>query len=59
MAAADEVQFAALGKSFVLPLLTYPLLALGLTVVVYPLFRFTRRRLGVTRVSLRLCGYWL
>jgi PiT family inorganic phosphate transporter len=51
MAAAGEVQFAALGKSFVLPLLFSPVVALGLTVAVYPLFRWARRRNGVSSVS--------
>lgn len=51
MAAADEVQFASLGKSFVLPLLFSPVVALTLTILLYPLFRFARRGLGVTRVS--------
>jgi PiT family inorganic phosphate transporter len=51
MAAAGEVQFAALGKSFVLPLLFSPVVALLLTVAVYPLFRWARRRSGVSSVS--------
>jgi PiT family inorganic phosphate transporter len=48
MAAPSEVQFAALGKSFVLPLLFSPLVALLLTVLIYPLFRLARVRMGVT-----------
>jgi PiT family inorganic phosphate transporter len=48
MAAAGEVRFASLGKSFVLPLLFSPLVAMTLTVAVYPLFRWVRRRSGVT-----------
>jgi PiT family inorganic phosphate transporter len=48
MAAAGEVQFSALGKSFVLPLLFSPVVALLLTVAVYPLFRWARRSSGVT-----------
>src|SRR5262249_23969753 len=51
LAAAGEVRFAALGKSFVLPLLFSPLVSLLLTVVVYPLFRLARRWLGVTSRS--------
>jgi PiT family inorganic phosphate transporter len=51
VAAASEVQFSSLGTSFVLPLLCSPLLALAATVVLYPLFRWGRRALGVTRVS--------
>ncbi len=49
VAAAGEVRLAALGTSFVLPLLFGPVVALLLTVAVYPLFRWARRRSGVTR----------
>jgi inorganic phosphate transporter, PiT family len=48
MASAAEVQFASLGKSFVLPLLFSPLLALLCTVPLYSLFRWGRLRCGVT-----------
>jgi PiT family inorganic phosphate transporter len=48
MAAARDVQFSSLGKSFVMPLLFSPLVAMTLTVAVYPLFRWARRRCGVT-----------
>jgi inorganic phosphate transporter, PiT family len=48
IAAAGEVRLAALGTSFVLPLLFGPVVALLLTVAVYPLFRWARRRSGVT-----------
>ena len=48
MAAAGEVRLTALGTSFVLPLLFSPLVALVLTVLLYPLFRRGRRSLGVT-----------
>jgi PiT family inorganic phosphate transporter len=48
LAAAGEVQFGSLGKSFVLPLLFSPLVALLLTVAIYPLFRWVRRSSGVT-----------
>jgi PiT family inorganic phosphate transporter len=50
-AAGDQVRFSALGKSFVLPLLCSPLVALTLTVIIYPLFRWTRQSLAVTRAS--------
>ena len=46
--AAGEVRFAALGTSFVLPLLCSPLAALFLTVLIYPVFRWGRRACGVT-----------
>ena len=48
LAAAGEVRFEALGQSFVLPLLFSPVVALLLTVAIYPLFRWARRRSGVT-----------
>jgi inorganic phosphate transporter, PiT family len=48
LAAAGEVRLAALGQSFVVPLLFSPVAALLLTVAVYPLFRWARRRSGVT-----------
>jgi PiT family inorganic phosphate transporter len=48
LAAPGEVRLAALGTSFVLPLLFGPAVALLLTVVIYPLFRWTRRRSGVS-----------
>jgi inorganic phosphate transporter, PiT family len=48
LAAAGEVKFAALGASFVLPLLCSPVAALILTVLLYPLFRWWRRTSGVT-----------
>jgi PiT family inorganic phosphate transporter len=51
LAAPGEVRFAALGTSFVLPLLFSPVIAIVLTVMIYPMFRWTRTRLGVTRTS--------
>jgi inorganic phosphate transporter, PiT family len=48
LAAAGQVRLAALGTSFVLPLLFSPLVSLLLTVAIYPLFRLARRRSGVT-----------
>ncbi len=38
-----------LGKNFFIPLLMSPVIALGATVVIYPLFRLARHYLGVTR----------
>jgi PiT family inorganic phosphate transporter len=49
IAAAGDVKLSALGKSFVLPLLFSPVIAVLLTVVIYPLFRAGRRACGVTR----------
>jgi PiT family inorganic phosphate transporter len=51
VAAAGDVRFAALGKSFLLPLLFGPVVAMVLTLVLYPLFRWGRRVSGVTRRS--------
>ena len=48
IAAFSEVQFTSLGKSFVLPLLFSPVVSLGLTILLYPLFRWIRRSVGVT-----------
>jgi PiT family inorganic phosphate transporter len=48
LASAGGVQLAALGTSFVLPLLFSPVAALGCTVAIYPLFRWARRTSGVT-----------
>jgi PiT family inorganic phosphate transporter len=48
VAAAGEVRIAALGSAFLAPLLFSPLLALGLTVLLYPLLRSCRRATGVT-----------
>jgi PiT family inorganic phosphate transporter len=51
VAAAGELDFTSLGTSFVLPLLFSPVVALVITVAVYPLFRWTRRGFGVTSHS--------
>ena len=49
MAAREGVNFAALGKGFVLPLLLGPVLAIALGAVFYLIFRTARLRLGVTK----------
>lgn len=46
--AGGEVRLAAVGESFLLPLLISPVLAIALTVLLYPLFSRTRRAAGVT-----------
>jgi PiT family inorganic phosphate transporter len=51
VAAAGDVRLAGLGRAIALPLLFSPLVAITLTVLVYPLFRWGRRTLGVTRHS--------
>ena len=43
------VHLGALGKSFVLPLLLSPLLAVAAGAVIYLLFRFARLRAGITK----------
>jgi len=50
-ALSGPVHFEVLANKFVVPLLTSPFLALGATAVLYPLFRSSRRWLGVTEDS--------
>jgi PiT family inorganic phosphate transporter len=54
--AGTGVRFGALGTSFVLPLLVAPVLALVLTVLIYPLFGLARRTAGVTRQTCLCVG---
>jgi len=49
VAAGPELQLSALGKSFVLPLLFSPLVAVGLAAILYIIFRSARLKLGVTK----------
>ncbi len=49
LAAAGEVQFSQLGKSFVIPLLASPVAAMLLTLLLYPFFQWYGRSHGVTR----------
>jgi PiT family inorganic phosphate transporter len=49
VATGGDVKFEALGKEFVLPLLLGPVVAMVLTILIYPLFRLGRRWSGVTR----------
>lgn len=51
LAASGDVKFSALGASFLLPLLLSPVIALSLTALLYPLFRWNRYRSGVTRTT--------
>jgi PiT family inorganic phosphate transporter len=48
IAANGDVTFAALGRSFVLPLLFAPVASLILAAILYPIFRAVRRMTGVT-----------
>src|SRR5438105_12038985 len=52
LASAGEMQFGVLGRGFFLPLLVSPAAALALTFVLYPFFRWLRRRCGLTSQSL-------
>jgi PiT family inorganic phosphate transporter len=45
----NSVKFSALGKSFVVPLLFSPLLAIAMGALIYLIFRFARLRGGVTK----------
>jgi inorganic phosphate transporter, PiT family len=48
LAAQSAINFDKLGNGFFLPLLTSPFVAFGLTLRLYPAFRWTRTRLGIT-----------
>lgn len=56
VAAGDQVSFAVLRKSFLLPLLLSPLVAVALVVVVYSLARVARRATGITPTSCACIG---
>lgn len=45
----QQLGFNTLGKNFFIPLLLSPVFAVGATIVIYSIFRFARRQLGVTR----------
>jgi PiT family inorganic phosphate transporter len=51
VAAPFDVRLAALGGSFLLPLLLSPVISMALMVLVYPVFRLTRQRSGVTSAT--------
>jgi PiT family inorganic phosphate transporter len=51
VASGSQVNLALLGKSFVLPLLLSPLLAVVTGALTYLTLRFVRRRLGVTKAT--------
>lgn len=48
LSAGSVISYERLGAGFFLPLLVSPLLALGGTILLYPMFRWTRNRLGIT-----------
>jgi inorganic phosphate transporter, PiT family len=51
LATGAGVNLAILGKTFVLPLLLSPALAVGVSTALYPIARFARKRLGIERES--------
>ncbi|HEV3446226.1 MAG TPA: anion permease [Gemmataceae bacterium] len=51
LASAGEMHFAVLGRGFFLPLLLSPVIALALAGLLYPVFRWTRRRFGIISQS--------
>ena len=51
LVAGGSMHFGVLGRSFVLPLLASPFLAMFGTMALYPAFRAARRRIGVGRES--------
>jgi len=48
-AVGNELQFAVLGKKFLLPLMVSPVLAVIITVTIYPIFRKIRELTGVKK----------
>lgn len=48
LAANGDLKFSALTASFLLPLLCSPVLAIAMTLIIYPLFKFARQSFGVT-----------
>ena len=55
LTAGSALNLGNLGTKFVIPLLLSPILAVVVTVIIYPMLRFTRKRLGVTR-DICLCA---
>ncbi len=51
MAIGAEFNFAKLGKTFLMPLIVSPLMAIVLSFLVYIIFRHLREKLGVTKKS--------
>ena len=56
LAAGNELNLAVLGKKFFLPLLVSPFLAMGLTALFYPLFRWGREKSGVNKETCLCVG---
>ncbi len=55
LTAGSALNLGNLGTKFLIPLLLSPILAVVITVIVYPLMRFGRKRLGITR-DICLCA---
>ena len=51
MAMGMDFNFAKLGKTFLMPLIVSPLLAAVSSLVLYLIFRFVRKKLGVTKTT--------
>ncbi len=51
MAIGSEFNFIKLGKTFLMPLIVSPLLAAVLSLIVYVIFRYTRKKLKITKNS--------
>ncbi len=49
MAVGSELNFAALSKSFLAPLLISPIIALTVASLLYIVFRFVREKMGITK----------
>lgn len=56
MGASHEVNFSRLGNTFFLPLLASPLMAIGLSTVLYRLLTHFRKKAGITAVSCACIG---
>jgi PiT family inorganic phosphate transporter len=55
LTAGSALNIGNLGTKFVIPLLLSPILAIVLTAIIYPIMRFCRKQLGVTR-DICLCA---
>jgi inorganic phosphate transporter, PiT family len=55
-ALGTQLGVSALGKNFFIPLLVSPFMALGLTLALYPIFRWTRRKAGIRKDSCLCVG---
>lgn len=48
LASPEGINGTALGNNFLLPLITSPFIAVALTILIYPVVRYVRSRLGIT-----------